>query len=57
MLKVLRHRQISTVEYFFGAFISGRAVPRRGALLGLLTWSVMTVAGGWFGLHLRPRVA
>lgn len=35
------------VSLFAGAFVSGRTAPRQGALHGLLTWSVVTVATTW----------
>ncbi|HWX00691.1 YrzE family protein [Collimonas sp.] len=44
------------VSLFFGAFISGRAAPRQGALHGLLTWALMTVAGTWLLASLASGV-
>lgn len=44
------------VSLFFGAFISGRSAPRQGALHGLLTWALMTVAGTWLLASLASGV-
>ena len=44
------------ISLFFGAFISGRAAPKQGALHGLLTWSLMTVAGTWLLASLASGV-
>jgi len=44
------------VSLFFGAFISGRSAPRQGALHGLLSWALMTVAGTWLLASLAAGV-
>jgi hypothetical protein len=44
------------LSILLGAFVSGRTAPRQGALHGLLTWSVVTVATTWLLASLASGV-